>query len=143
MSQTYYERMDRLELRERAERLKEQLPSTVKPTDNVDSDDDVGSWEFAVDGNRATLNFMAAGAIKHFSAIHGLEIITLINPGENAELTVEIMDRERTLAAHTSMRREGDRVQIAEGYAFRLISGAGVVEYVIEYPGQKPVVDKA
>ncbi len=142
----HYEHLDRQRLQERAKRLKEYLPPTVEPPDDVEPDSDVLSWEFGIDGHRATLNFMVAGARKFFLASQGDEIITVINQVRDAELNVEIRDRKGALAAQSPLRREGDRVKIEEGCAFRLVTGAAatgaaLVEYVIEFPGQKPVVE--
>lgn len=129
------------EINEHLERIKEHLPSTAAMPD-YDSDSDEGSWEFVLDGHRATRKFMIAGLNRQLIAEKGGELITFINPVHGADMVVEVLDREGAVASRNDLRAEGTRVFVDEGLAFRMIAGSkSLVEFVTEYPGQEPVIE--
>lgn len=117
------------------------LPPTDQPPDNVYFDGDVVSWNFTVDGLKATLGFIRPGFDGTFPVGEGGEKITLVNPGEGTGLNILVLDGDKPLGA-VFLNENVDTNFVQGGRNIRVVArGDKVVEYVCVYPGQ-PADDK-
>lgn len=104
--------------------------------DNDYFDHAVISYNFREEGKEATLGFIQPGFNEVFPVSEGGEDITLTNPVEGTELTIEELDENNNPKAVHHLTKEGDTVSVPEGINMRVSTGKAIVEYVCVYPGK-------
>lgn len=113
------------------------LPDTrSREPDNVYFGHDAFSWNFNVNGHKATLGFIVGGFTQEFPAGKGGEKITFLRFREGAELTVEILDDAGESGEAKQLTKEDDTIFVPEGRTLRVKTGNELAAYVCEYPGQ-------
>jgi uncharacterized protein YaiE (UPF0345 family) len=112
------------------------LPPTNEPPDNSYFDSQVVSYNFAVDGKKATLGFIQPGFEGTFPVGEGGEDITLTHPVEGTELAIEVMDSEGNPEGSHVLTKEGDSVLVPQGKQMKISTARAIAEYVCVYPGQ-------
>jgi len=115
------------------------LPPTNEQPDNSYFDSQVVSYNFAVDGHKATLGFIQPGFEGTFPVGEGGEDITLTNPVKGSELTIDVMDGNGDVEGRHSLAKEGDSISVPEGKQMKISTAGAIVEYVCVYPGQPEV----
>lgn len=114
------------------------LPPTNREPDNTYFDGQVMSYEFAVNGNRATLGVIQPGFKGIFPVAEGGEVITLVSDVQDAGLAIEIIDAEGKVEESRVLTHEGEHISAAEGKQMKLSTSGAVIKYVSVYSGQQP-----
>lgn len=112
------------------------IPKPDHYPDNDYFDHGVISYVFEVEGKEATLGFIQPNFSGVFPMPEGGEHITLTNPIEGTELTLEELDKDGNTTKTHKLKLEGDNVFIPEGIDMRVVTGRAIVEYVCVYPGK-------
>ncbi len=112
------------------------LPDTRGGPDNPYFDGQVVSYNFTADGYEARLGIIQPGFEGTFPADEGGENITLIDPKEGSQLTIEVIGKDGNVETSHSLVEEGDALSVPGGRQMKVSTAGAVVRYVCVYPGR-------
>lgn len=114
------------------------LPPTDTPPDNTYFDNRLISWDFIVDGQRATLGHIQPGFNEIFPVAEGGEQITLLDPKEGAELSITELGGKlkNQVTGMYDLVEDGETAIIPDGKNMQIRTAGKAVQYVCIYRGQ-------